>query len=68
MLAEIYAEVTNTNTEYFKVTSTLSNSRIKPKEGKASLKITVELIKLPIYKEEKAYISTNIIAKACNEK
>lgn len=60
--AEIYTKVTNTNTEYFKVTSTLSDSIIKPKTGKTTLKITVELIKSPIDNEENTDICTNIFA------
>lgn len=60
--ADIYTEVTNTNTEYFKVTSTLSENRIKPKNGTTTFKITVELIKVPIYKDENAAICTNIFA------
>lgn len=60
--ADIYTKVTNTNTEYFNVTSTLSESTMKPKMGKTTLKITVELIKLPIDNDVKATICTNIFA------
>lgn len=60
--ADIYTKVTNTNTEYFNVTSTFSESKIKPKAGTTTLKITVELIKLPIDNDEKAFICTNIFA------
>lgn len=60
--ADIYTKVTNTNTEYFKVTSTLSESTMKPKTGKTILEITVELIKLPIDREQKANIGINISA------
>jgi len=60
--ADIYAKVTNTNTEYFKVTSILSESTIKPKVGKTTLKITVELIKLPIDREQKSDINVSVSA------
>ena len=60
--ADLYAEVTNTNTEYFKVTSLLSESTIQPKIGTSTIKLTVELIKLPQDKEERAAICTNIFA------
>ena len=60
--ADIYTEVTNTNTEYFNVTSTLSESRMKPKTGKTILEITVELIKLPIDNDVNAAICTKIFA------
>lgn len=63
LYADIYAEVTNTNTEYFKITSTLSESSVKPKLGTTNLEITVELIKLPIKNEEKANICVNIFAE-----
>lgn len=66
--ADIYAEVTNTNTEYFKVTSTVSENRIEPKTGTTTLKLTVELIKLPVDNDENAAICTNIVANPvdCN--
>lgn len=60
--ADIYASVTNTNTEYFNVTAILSESELEPKTGKTILKVKTELIKLPIYKEE-TDISINICAK-----
>ena len=60
--ADIYAKVTNSNTEYFNVTSTISNSTMKPKTGKATLEVTVELIKIPIDNEQNAAICTNIFA------
>lgn len=60
--AELEAKVTNTNTEYFNVTSTLSDMIIEEKTGKATFEVTVELIKLPIAGEEKTDISASIIA------
>ena len=60
--ADIDAKVTNTNTEYFNVTSTLSESTLEPITGKATIKITVELIKLPIDNDENATICTNLVA------
>lgn len=62
LYADIDAKVSNTNTEYFSVTSRLEESRINPKNGKTTLEINVKLIKLPIYKEEKASICINIFA------
>ena len=60
--AEIKTKVTNTNTEFFDVSTSLSEYIINHKEGKSILTITVELIKLPIENDEIAYISTDIIA------
>ena len=60
--AELEAKVTNTNTEYFNVTSTLSDAVIESKTGKVTLEVTVELIKLPVEGEEKTDISASIIA------
>ena len=68
LYADLYAEVTNTNTEYFKVTSILSESILQPKTGTTTIKLTVELLKLPQDKEECATICTNIFANStkCN--
>jgi len=60
--ADIDAKVTNTNPEYFNVTSTLSDKVIEAKTGKVTFEITVELIKLPIDGEETTDISASIIA------
>lgn len=51
--------VTNTNKEYFKVTATLSNNKIPAKNGKETISVKVELIKLPI----KNVVTTNICVK-----
>lgn len=64
--ADIYTKTKNTNTEYFKVTSTLSKNRITPKKGTATLQVTVELIKTPLNKEEKTDICANIFASPVN--
>ena len=61
--AEIKTKVTNTNTEFFDISTSLSEQSINHKDGKAIIAITVELIKLPIENDETAYIRTNIIAK-----
>lgn len=49
--ADAYTKVTNTNSEYFKVTAILSNNIIEPKNGQTTLEITVELIKQPLTKQ-----------------
>jgi hypothetical protein len=60
--ADLNVTVSNTNTEYFNVTTMLSDTRVNPKMDKVLLKVTVELIKLPIGKEEKSDISISISA------
>ena len=60
LYADINAEVTNTNNEYFNVTSRLTDNKISPENGKINIEIDVQLIKLPIY-EETSSISVNII-------
>ena len=60
--ADITTKTTNTNTEFFDITTSLSESIIKPKTGKTTLEVKIELIKLPIKKEEKSYFSIDIIA------
>lgn len=65
LYADINTEVTNTNNEYFNVTSRLTDHKISPKNGKVNIEIDVELIKLPIY-EETSYISVNIFAEPIN--
>lgn len=60
--ADLYTNIKNTNTEYFKVTTALSKSRIKPKAGIVTFQVTVELIKKPLIKEEKTAICANIFA------
>ena len=62
LYADIYAQVTNTNSEYFKVTSDISENNIKPRKGTSNIKITVQLIKLPINSVEKTAICVNIFA------
>lgn len=61
--AEINTKIFNSNTEFFDVSTSVSEHIINHKGGKAIIKITVELIKLPIEKNETAYISTDITAK-----
>ena len=62
MYADISTKITNTNAEYFKVTGILSKSTISPQIGETTLKITVELIKLPIDREQKGNINISISA------
>ena len=62
LYAELNAKVTNTNTEYFKVSCDLSETYLEPRTGRTILKITVELIKLPIEKDETSHISIDVIA------
>ena len=67
LYANIKTTVRNTNTEYFNVKAFLSESTIKPKTGKTTLEITVELIKMPFQKEQKTNIRVNILAKPITE-
>lgn len=60
--ANINTQVTNTNTEYFKVTSSVLDNNIKPKGGKSTIEVAVELIKSPINKVEKTAICIKIFA------
>lgn len=61
--AEIKTKVINTNTEFFDVSTSLSEHIISHKDGKVIVEITVELIKVPIKNNETAHISMNIITK-----
>ena len=61
--AEIKTKVSNSNTEFFDVSTSVSENIINNKDGKAIIEITVELIKLPIKNTETAQISTKLIAK-----
>lgn len=65
LYANINAEVTNTNNEYFNVKSRLTDNEISPENGTINIEIDVELIKIPIY-EEKSFISINIFAEPIN--
>lgn len=62
LYADICADVTNTNTEYFNVNATLSDYKISPQNGETKLEINVELLKTPIDKEESASICIKIFA------
>lgn len=62
MCADIITKVTNTNTQFFDVRASLSESILKPKTGKTFLELTVELIRLPIKNDETSYISIDVIA------
>ena len=61
--ANVYTKVTNT--EYFKVTATLADNVLEPKNGQTTLRITVKLIKQPIEKV-KTDISIKVIANPSN--
>ena len=60
--AKLSKSVTNTNSEYFKVTATLSSDTIAQRNGEETLNIRVELIKTPISKSEKTNICVMVIA------
>ena len=60
---DIKIEVTNTNTEYFDVTSRVIDKKISPKNGKTNIEVEVELIKLPINKDQKSNIGIKISAE-----
>ena len=62
LYADFYAKTTNTNTDYFEVTATLSECKISPQNGEARLEINVKLIKTPIEKDENASIGIKIFA------
>lgn len=62
LYADINAEITNTNMEYFNVTSRLTEKKIRPKNGRINVEVNVQLIKLPIYKDEKSSICIDIYA------
>ena len=63
MDAEISVDIINTNTEYFKVTSRVENSKISSRNGKTTVEVEVELIKLPIGGDEKSDIGIKILAE-----
>lgn len=62
--AEISVDITNTNTEYFKVTSRVENNKINSRNGKTNVEVEVELIKLPIGADQKSDIGINILAES----
>lgn len=66
--AELNAFVENTNTEYFKATVSLSDKLIESRNGSATVRFTVELIKLPILNDVEATIEVNIVADPVMEK
>lgn len=59
---ELNTRITNTNTEYFKVTSNLSEEILKSRTGATNLSVMVELLKLPVKNSENTNISIDIIA------
>ena len=63
LYVDIDTTITNTNKEYFNVTSKVLDPTLKPKNGKTKIEITVELIKIPIEKDQEADICINIIGK-----
>lgn len=60
--AEVSTRISNTNPEYFDVTSTVLNSKLKAQNGKTTLEIKVELIKTPIYNDVSSEFCINICA------
>lgn len=60
--AKLSSKISNSNPEYFKVTSSLSNSIIKPNSKDVILELTIELIKTPITKTETTNIELEIIS------
>ena len=61
--AKLYSEISNSNPEYFNVTSSLSNSIIKPNSKDVILELTIELIKIPTTKSETTKINLEIISE-----
>lgn len=68
---DIYAELTekytNSNPEFFEVTVSLTDDLLKPRNGEAELRITVELIKTPI-NTERTQICVEVIANPSYDK
>ena len=60
--AELFTRISNTNPEYFEVTSTVLNSKLKAQKGKTTLEIEVELIKTPVYSDVSSEFCINICA------
>lgn len=60
--AVLSKSITNSNTEFFKVTTTFEEDKIGPKGRKTEIHINVKLIKTPIYKDESAVISVKVTA------
>lgn len=60
--AKLYKTVTNTNKEYFKVTTVVSDNILSPRRDNAILTITVQLIKTPIDKVQTTNISVRVTA------
>ena len=58
--AKVNVDVTNTNKEYFKVTSFISKTILNPNSEDAILKIGIELIKKPTNKNETTEIKMKI--------
>jgi len=60
--AELKKVVKNSNPEYFNVTAELSDDEIDSRGEVETLSLKVELIKIPIKREEKANIAVKVIA------
>lgn len=63
MKAVLSSIVENSNPEYFNVTATLSKQKLTSKADEATLKISVQLIKLPLNGIEKTNITIKVSAK-----
>lgn len=60
--AYLAGSVTNVNTEYFKVTSTLDSAILEPQTGVTNLNVTVELIKTLISGNQTDSVTVELIA------
>ena len=60
--AYLSSSVTNVNTEYFQVTSTLDSTVLVPQTGTTNLNVTVELIKTPISVAQTDSVTVELIA------
>lgn len=54
--------VTNTNKEYFQVTSSLSGTELAPQTGTTELRVTVKLIKTPVSGDQKDTLKVQVTA------
>ena len=61
--AKLHTSISNSNTEYFKVTCTSSTSILKAKSDEAIIEVSVQLIKTPIHSDETTEITIDITAE-----
>ena len=60
--ANVHTSITNTNSEYFKVTSYISQSTIQPNSDDAIVELKIELLKQPIIQDVTSNITIEIHA------